>query len=247
VTASAWVAALMTGAAVWSAGRPGSSELRGFPIPWVAPGVQGRARPEAASVLARRLAGVTAGVAAMVVVGGGLGVPVGLVVAVVAVRALGRLGTRADARRLALLHRDLPLVADLLAAALAAGAPPAAAAAAVGRAVGGPLGSELERVARASDLGAAPAIAWSVLLGDPATATLARPVVRAAERGSPAAATAARVGAELRREARDRAAAAAEVVAVRGVGPLGLCFLPAFVLLGVVPLVAGSALALLRP
>ena len=77
---------------------------------------------------------------------------------------------------------------------LAAGAPPAAAAAAVGRAVGGPLGSELERVARASDLGAAPAVGLGALLEDRRPRPLARPLVRAAERGAPAAAAAARVG-----------------------------------------------------
>ena len=160
-------------------------------------------------------------------------------------RAVRGLRTRADARTALLLRADLPLAGDLLAAALAAGVAPGAAAGAVGRAVGGSLGDALVRVARATELGASPATAWARLVEDPATAALARPLVRASERGAPAAAVAARVSVELRRGARDRAQAAAEVVAVRGVGPLGLCFLPAFVLLGVVPLVAGSVLAVL--
>lgn len=199
-----------------------------------------------ASTPVRRTVALGAGVVAALLVGGPVGLAVSLVVAVLCDRLLRGLGSRAELRRRATVQRDLPLAADLLAAVLAAGAPPTAAAAAVGRAVGGPLGEQLDRVARAGNLGAAPASAWAHVLDDPVTASLARPIVRAAERGAPAAAAAARVGAQLRQEARDRAAAAAEVVAVRGVGPLGLCFLPAFVLLGVVPLVAGSALTLLR-
>ncbi|HNO40656.1 MAG TPA: type II secretion system protein, partial [Marmoricola sp.] len=47
---------------------------------------------------------------------------------------------------------------------------------------------------------------------------------------------------------RDQAAAAVEArarsVEVRAAGPLGLCLLPAFVVLGIVPLVAGMFTAL---
>jgi tight adherence protein B len=43
-----------------------------------------------------------------------------------------------------------------------------------------------------------------------------------------------------RQERRRRGEAAAREVAVSVVGPLGLCFLPAFVLLGIVPAVLGA-------
>ena len=241
-----WVPAALTGSAVCLWFAPRSAVLRGMPRPGRVPGARPRPRRAAASLPARRLVAYGAGISAALLVGGAPGLVVGVFTAVLCSRLLLRLGTRADLRRTAALQRDLPLAADLLAAVLGAGAPPAVAAASVGRALGGPLGHELERVARASDLGAAPAAAWAHVLEEPATTALARPLLRAADRGAPAAAAAARIAAEQRREARDRAAAAAEVVAVRGVGPLGLCFLPAFVLLGVLPLVAGSALALLR-
>jgi len=51
------------------------------------------------------------------------------------------------------------------------------------------------------------------------------------------------VGARLARELRERAHAEVESrarsVSTRAAAPLGVCFLPAFVLLGIVPLVAG--------
>ena len=46
---------------------------------------------------------------------------------------------------------------------------------------------------------------------------------------------------DLRAEAADGARARAERASVLIAGPLGLCFLPAFVCLGVVPVVAGLA------
>jgi hypothetical protein len=51
---------------------------------------------------------------------------------------------------------------------------------------------------------------------------------------------------QCRQDAAHRAAAAGERAAVLIAGPLGLCFLPAFVCLGVVPVVAGLAGDLLQ-
>ncbi len=170
-----------------------------------------------------------------------------MVTAVAATHLLGRLQSKAGEVRRALLVRDLPLAGDLLAATLASGAAQGSTLAAVGAAIGGPLGAELARVAHALELGQPPSTAWAVLLDDPATAGLARPLVRAAERGAAPAAALARASEDLRRTARTQAVEAVEVVAVRAVGPLGLCFLPGFVLLAVVPLIAGSVLALLGP
>jgi pilus assembly protein TadC len=49
---------------------------------------------------------------------------------------------------------------------------------------------------------------------------------------------------ELRRDARVRAEAAARSAGVRAVLPLVACFLPAFLLIGVVPVVASLAQSL---
>ncbi len=208
--------------------------------------VQGRSPPGlAGDRRAVLIGGVAAGLAVAVVVEGWSGVLGGLVIALVAIRLLGRLRSRAAVRREEQLQAAAPLAGDLLAAALESGADPRSAVRAVGAALGGPLGDELERVVRAMDLGSEPRDAWASLLALSAMAGLARPLARASERGTPSAASVARGVEELRRASRARAAAAAEVVAVRAVGPLGLCFLPAFVLLGVVPFVAGAVRAVL--
>jgi hypothetical protein len=64
---------------------------------------------------------------------------------------------------------------------------------------------------------------------------------RAAEGGAPVAAAVSRLAADARADARARGEQAARRVGVLAVAPLGLCFLPAFVLLGVVPVIAGLA------
>ena len=64
-------------------------------------------------------------------------------------------------------------------------------------------------------------------------------MARAGEGGAPVAAAVARLAAEAREQARGRGVRRAERAGVLAVAPLGLCFLPAFVLLGVVPVVAG--------
>ncbi len=195
--------------------------------------------------IARRSAAGAAGLTLGWVVGGPPGLLTAVLAAIVVDRLLARLPTAADERLRARIHADVPLAGDLLAATVGAGAPLTGAARAVGIAIGGPLGGELARAARALELGASPHTAWAELLADPVTATLARPLVRAAERGSPPAPALLRAAEALRREAADRAAAAAEAAGVRAVGPLGACFLPAFVLLAIVPLVAAMAGSLL--
>ena len=58
----------------------------------------------------------------------------------------------------------------------------------------------------------------------------------------------ARLARELRERARAEVESRARSVSTRAAAPLGVCFLPAFVLLGIVPLVAGlvGSLGLLR-
>jgi pilus assembly protein TadC len=89
-----------------------------------------------------------------------------------------------------------------------------------------------------------PQEAWLLLAGDatddPLAAT-ARTLARADEGGTPPAAALGRLAAEARAVARAAGSQAARRVGVLVVAPLGLCFLPAFVLLGIVPVVAGLA------
>ena len=190
-------------------------------------------------------AGVVAAAAVWLLVGGPVGIGLGFLIVVVVPRWLGRLepaGVRADRRQLA---TDLPLAVDLLAACLTVGAVPSRGLASVAEAVGGPVGHHLERVAAALRLGADPAAAWGPLSAHPALGPLARTVVRSLDTGAPMGPTLDRAARDLRARRRCEVEAVARSVAVHAVAPLGLCFLPAFVLLGIVPTVWGMAAGLL--
>lgn len=137
---------------------------------------------------------------------------------------------------------QLPLALDLLGACLAGGSPLPDAVAAVAAATPAPMGERLQRVHAALAVGAPPAEAFRVL-GDGAGAAghAARALVRSAEGGAPVAASVVRVAADARRTAASEATARARKAGVMATAPLGACFLPAFLLIGVVPTVLGLA------
>ncbi|MER5399268.1 type II secretion system F family protein [Streptomyces sp. NPDC002599] len=142
--------------------------------------------------------------------------------------------------------RQLPLAADLVGACIAAGASPVAAAHAVGEALGGPVGERLARGAAEVRLGGEPVDAWRRLASLPGAQGLARLLERAGESGVPAAVPVARLAAEARAEWARTATARARRAAVMVTAPVGLCFLPAFLAIGVLPVVIGLAGGLLR-
>ncbi|MEV7286878.1 type II secretion system F family protein [Streptomyces sp. NPDC093252] len=146
-----------------------------------------------------------------------------------------------SAAHLAEAGRQLPLAADLLAACIAAGAGPVTAAHAVGEALGGPVGDALARGAAEVRLGAEPATAWHALAALPGAQALARLLARADESGLPAAAPVARLAEDTRAEWTQEATARARRAAVLISAPVGLCFLPAFIAVGVLPVVLGMA------
>jgi pilus assembly protein TadC len=73
----------------------------------------------------------------------------------------------------------------------------------------------------------------------------AEALLRLARRSASSGSALARGVAELADQSRHEAAAAAEAAAERAgvliAGPLGLCYLPAFLCLGIIPVVAGLA------
>ncbi|MCG8924586.1 type II secretion system F family protein [Lentzea sp. CC55] len=123
---------------------------------------------------------------------------------------------------------------DLLAACLKAGLPVPTAIRAAG------IG-ELVQVADLLRLGADPVTAWAPALEHPATQRLARAARRTARSGAALARQTAELAARTRAEATDQAEAKAQRAAVAVAAPLALCFLPAFLCLGVVPVVLGLA------
>ncbi|GHH26251.1 type II secretion system F family protein [Streptomyces lanatus] len=177
-------------------------------------------------------------------VGGVAGLVVGLVVAGGLWLWRRRQGTDRGGREeldAGEVARRLPLAADLLAACIAAGAGPVIAAQAVGEALGGPVGNGLARGAAEVRLGGEPGEAWQRLASMPGAGALARLLERADVTGLPAAGPVARLAAEARadwtRSATERARRAAVMVSA----PVGLCFLPAFIAVGVAPVVIGLA------
>ncbi|MFE9682654.1 type II secretion system F family protein [Streptomyces sp. NPDC006285] len=197
-------------------------------------------RPRTRVAVRRWLPAVGALSACWVFVGGATGVVVGLVAAF----GLWRWQRRPvpveefDSARAA---RQLPLAADLLAACIAAGAGPVLAARAVGEALDGPVGQRLARGAAEVRLGGEPAEAWRGLAALPGAAALARLLERAGESGVPAAVPVARLASEARAERQRAATARARRAGVLITAPVGLCFLPAFIAIGVLPVVLGLA------
>ncbi|NGN69164.1 hypothetical protein G5C51_35410, partial [Streptomyces sp. A7024] len=141
---------------------------------------------------------------------------------------------------------ELPLAADLLAACLAAGAGPLEAAAAVGRSLGGPVGERLAQGAGEVRLGSDPRVAWSRLAVIPGAGELAACLEHAGDTGAPVVDAVSRLAAEARAERGRAATVRARRAAVQVSGPLGLCFLPAFLAIGVAPVVIGLTARLLQ-
>lgn len=198
-------------------------------------------------MLMRRAASGAAGALCLVIFGVPAGGMIGMAVAVAVWFSFGRLGEGERRRRRARLVADLPVAVDLLAACLRGGTPWGEAVEAVAEAVGGPLGDELRGVAVQIRLGADPAAAWLTLTKEPMLAPLARAAVRGVTSGAALAPSLGRLARDQRRVARSAAAARARAAGIRALAPLGLCFLPAFVLLGVVPAIAGIASTILLP
>ena len=149
---------------------------------------------------------------------------------------------RRERRRRAALTADLPEIVDLLVLAVGAGLTVPFAVAAVGRHASGPLAGELRRALDDVDHGRRLADALDDV---PARAgESARPLIAAlvaSERyGAPVVAGLERLAADVRRDRRRRAEEAARRVPVKLLFPLVTCTLPAFALLTVAPLIAGT-------
>ncbi|TXS56182.1 type II secretion system F family protein [Streptomyces sp. t39] len=141
--------------------------------------------------------------------------------------------------------RQLPLAADLLAACISAGAGPREAAEAVGASLGGPVGARLTGMAAHLRLGREPAEAWEWFGRTPGAAPLARCLERADTTGAPAAEPMARLAERYRADRARRVTARGRRAQVLITAPVGLCFLPAFLAVGVAPVVIGLAGGLL--
>lgn len=131
---------------------------------------------------------------------------------------------------------------DVFAACLVSGMTVAGAAGAAAESAPAPLSDVLGRAAGLLALGADPARAWTDPgTGDGTVTALTRLARRSAASGSALAQGVVDLAEQSRHDAAASARAASERAAVLIAGPLGLCYLPAFVCLGIVPVVVGLA------
>ena len=178
-------------------------------------------------------------------VGPKVGLPAAAIGCPLAVVALDRARRRAAANKTA--DRSVALALDLAAAALRSGRPVPDALALAAPAASPEVARSLVRTARLLELGAEPAEAWGVPDGSAAgLAAVAEIAVRSHASGVRLADAFERAAHQVRADCRSRALARAQRAGVQAMGPLAACFLPSFVCLGIVPVIAGVASTVLR-
>ena len=243
-----------SGTGVTSTALPAVCALVGFGLLiWPIPGwIRSRRRRSGPGVLrrgdlstrARRCLVWGAGGAAATVLVGGSAILVGVIGGLGLLAAVG-VPRRATVRSLGRAHRDgaeswrTAALFDLLATALEAGLPMQRAIEAVAEVDDSAAAAALREVGRLLVLGAPPADAWGIAAGDPALSAVAAAAVRSAVGGVKVADAARDAARSLRERARtvaERSAARAEVALT---APLALCFLPAFLCLGLAPVIIG--------
>ena len=187
-----------------------------------------------------------AGLAAPTLLGGVAGWVLAAPVAALVWWLAGRIEDPALARERARAARDLPHLVLLTANALSAGAAATRALSLAADALPGPAADRVRPVLARLEVGAPPASVWRALAADSVLGPLGRTLARSAETGAPVADAVHALAADLAEGARAEVEDRARAVGVRAALPLGLCLLPAFLLLGIVPVVAGL-LATLTP
>lgn len=195
------------------------------------------ARPRG-TVSLRPVAALGAGLAAWGFVGGPLGPVVGVVGALGAWLVLARAEPGGLRREREEVARELPHLVDLFAATLRAGSEPMAGLEEVCRALPGPAADRLAPVVDQSRWGAPTEEVWRAVADDEALSGLARAMVRSESSGASVVDVVERLAAELEAEGLAAAEDAARRVGVSAAIPLGVCLLPAFLLIGVAPTVA---------
>lgn len=166
-----------------------------------------------------------------------LGAPV---VVAAGVLVLGWLEPRSARRRRQQLIMEAPQALELMAACLGAGLPAQAACRAVVQCFDGPIADDLGQVMSLLELGVRNVAAWRSIHDHPQLGLAAADLARSAESGT-SMIDGLRQHAAVAREARRGALQVrARAVGVRSVAPMMGCFIPSFMLLGVVPSVVSA-------
>ncbi len=147
----------------------------------------------------------------------------------------GKLEPSEVRRRRLQMVLDCPHTLELMAAGLKAGLPLRSATRAVAELIDGPLRVDLTEVLRQIELGVPEAEAWRSLRNHPVLGRLAVDLARSVESGTMLVETLRHHARDSRSTRRGALEARAKTVGVHSVPPLMVCFLPAFLLIGVVP------------
>ncbi len=180
-----------------------------------------------------------AGIAGWIWVPSRFGAVVAVLAGVLVWVAIGRAEPAGQRRARLGAQAELPHLIALLAATLRSGSSPEAGLAAVCAALPGPAADRLATVRARLALGADPGSAWAELAEDPVLGPLGRTLARSHTTGASVTESVAGLAGELAADNRARVEDRARAVGVRAALPLGLCLLPAFLVLGIVPVVAG--------
>lgn len=229
------VAALAAGLAVGLGGRSAAAPRCGVAAP-------GAAAVHDVGLLRRfrLLLAVLAGAVGLVFVGG----VVGAVVALLGAGLTWAVCTRAEPpgvrREREALRRGLPHVTRLLALVLGSGQSVSTALGVVAEALPGPASAPLARARSSLAVGVAPERVFAEIQATPGLEPLGRALARSAESGARVADVVARLAGQLADEERAAVEDRARTVGIRAAVPLGLCLLPAFLVLGIVPVVAAA-------
>jgi len=180
-----------------------------------------------------------AGAAATLFVSGPLGPVAGCLAVGASYVVIGRSEEPGSRRARLAAEAELPHLVLLLAAGLRSGSPPATALSVACAALPGQASDRLDGVRARLALGVDPMDVWEPLTADPVLAPLARTMTRATRSGARVADAVDGLSVDLSRQARARSEDRARSVGVKAALPLGLCLQPAFLLIGIVPVVAG--------
>lgn len=140
--------------------------------------------------------------------------------------------SRTDPRRV-----ELAVASDLMAGALRAGSPVPSAVLHAGDVLEGPLSASLAQIGRELSAGVPPKQAWQRLRQVDAARRLINAALRTSESGAAMSGALTRCADDLRADAEHERQAQVQRASVLLMLPLGLCFLPAFLLAGLVPVV----------
>jgi pilus assembly protein TadC len=162
------------------------------------------------------------------------------VVAATGVLGIGWVEPRSTRHRRLQLIMEVPQALELMAACLGAGLPARTACAAVVRTFDGPVADDLGQVLALLELGVGDVVAWQALHDHPQLGLAAADLARSVESGTSMVQGLRHHAAAARDVRRSELQVLARAVGVRSVLPLMMCFIPSFLLLGIVPAVVSA-------